>query len=120
MIRYINCFTKDPALSTQDFRAYWQSAEFDELIKKVAKFTSAVRYSKNLTLQVSMGEHLASDRGLAQPYDGIVEYYWESAQHLPNIYASGEGQALSEEAILYQSQFIDLANSTAFFTDYQS
>jgi hypothetical protein len=66
-----------------------------------------------------MGEQLASNRGLAQPYDGIVEYYWMNAQHLPDIYASDEGQELVGQLILYQNQFIDFASSTAFFTEYQ-
>ena len=119
MIRYINCFRKAPDLSAEDFREYWQGAEFDELIQKIAGLTGAVRYSKSLTLQVGMGDELVSDRGLAQPYDGIVEYYWENAQHLPEVYATEEARALSEQITRYQDQFIDLANSTAFFTELQ-
>lgn len=119
MIRYINCFRKQPDLSIEDFRDYWQGAEFDDLIAKVARLTGAVRYSKNLTLQVSMGDDLVSDRGLAQPYDGVVEYYWENAHHLADIYATEEARKLSEQTTHYQSQFIDLANSTAFFTEHQ-
>lgn len=119
MIRYINCFRKAPDLSAEDFREYWQGAEFDELIQKIARLTGAVRYSKSLTLQVGMGEDLVSDRGLAQPYDGIVEYYWENAQHLTEVYATEEARALSEQITRYQGQFIDLANSTAFFTELQ-
>lgn len=119
MIRYINCFRKLQDLSAEDFREYWQGAEFDELISKVAELTGAIRYEKALTLDVSMGEHLISDRGLARPYDGIVEYYWDNAHHLPEIYATEEARALSEQATAYQGQFIDLANSTAFFTEYE-
>ena len=106
-------------MSIEDFRDYWQGAEFDELIGKIAKLTGAVRFRKNLTLQVSMGENLVSDRGLAQPYDGILEYYWENAHHLPEVYATEEARALSEQVTRYQSQFIDLSNSTAFFTEHQ-
>ncbi|MFQ5644166.1 MAG: hypothetical protein ACE5FQ_10790 [Thiogranum sp.] len=119
MIRYINCFRKAPDLSTEDFREFWQGAEFDELIGKIVALTGAVRYSKSLTLQVSMGEDLVSDRGLAQPYDGILEYYWDNAQRLPEVYATEEARALSEQFTRYQGQFVDLASSTAFFTEYQ-
>ena len=119
MIRYINCFRKAPDLSAEDFREYWQGAEFDELIQKIAGLTGAARYSKSLTLQVGMGEDLVSDRGLAQPYDGIVEYYWENAHHLPEVYATEEARSLIEQIARYQGQFIDLANSTAFFTELQ-
>ncbi len=119
MIRYINCFRKASDISIEDFREYWQGAEFDELIRKSVELTEAIRYSKNLTLQVSMGDHLISDRGLDQPYDGILEYYWENAHHLPDVYASEEGRALVQQTARYQSQFIDLAHSTAFFTEHE-
>ena len=117
MIRYINCFRKHPDLSDADFRDYWQSAEFDELIKKVGDLTRARRHSKNLTLQVDIGESLLEERGLAHPYDGTVEYYWDNAAHLQDIHASQEAQALIEQVRRFQSQFIDLAGSTAFFTE---
>ena len=118
MIRYINCFRKAPDISNEDFREFWQGAEFDELIQKIVVLTNAVRHNKSLTLQVSMGDNLVSERGLAQPYDGILEYYWENAHHLPEVYATEEARTLSEQISRYQSQFIDLANSTAFFTEH--
>lgn len=118
MIRYINCFRKLPDMSSEDFRDYWQGAEFDDLIKKVAALTGARRYNKSLTLQVSMGEHLLSDRGLSQPYDGIVEYYWDNANHLASVYETDAATALTQQMHRFQSQFIDLANSTAFFTEH--
>jgi len=119
VIRYINCFRKAPNLSTEDFREYWQSTEFNKLIGKIITLTGAMRCRKNLTLQVSMGEALLSERGLAQPYDGILEYYWESAQHLPEVYASDEARNLLEQFTRFQGQFVDLAGSTAFFTEHQ-
>ncbi len=119
MIRYINCLRKVPELSSENFREYWQGAEFEELIQKIVELTGAVRYSKSLTLQVSMGDDLVSDRGLAQPYDGILEYYWENAHHLPEVYATEAAKKLSEQFAGFQSQFIGLANSTAFFTEHQ-
>jgi hypothetical protein len=106
-------------MSVEDFRDYWQGAEFDGLVRKIAELTGARRYNKSLTLQVSMAEHLISDRGLGQPYDGIVEYYWDNANHLASIYATGAAAALSRQVQRYQSQFIDLANSTAFFTEHR-
>ena len=117
MIRYINCFRKHPDISDADFRDYWEGAEFDELIEKVAVFTQAKRYTKNLTLQVDMGESLIKERGLSHPYDGTVEYYWDNAAHLEGIYASAEAHQLIEQVRRYQGQFIDLAGSTAFFTE---
>ncbi len=120
MIRYINCFRKLPELSNDDFRDYWQGAEFAELIRQVAQLTSASHYESNLTLKVDMGRHLIEERGLAEPYDGIIEYSWENARHLPAVYATEEAQALAKRMQSFQSQFIDLENSTAFFTEHET
>ena len=119
MIRYLNCFRKLPDMSIEDFRDYWQGSEFDELIRRVAALTGARHYEKNLTLQVSMGQDLLSARGLAPPYDGTLEYYWDSANHLAGIYETEEAAALLRQMQHYQSQFIDVANSTAFFTEHE-
>jgi len=118
VIRYINCFRKLPELSDEDFRDYWQGAEYDDLIKEVSKLTGALRYTRNLTLKVDMGEELLADRGLSQPYDGILEYYWENASHLPKAYESPDARELLERMSRFQADFIDLANSTAFFTEH--
>jgi len=119
VIRYINCFRKLPDMSIEDFRDYWQGAEFGDLVRRVATLTGARRYNRSLTLQVSMAEHLLSDRGLAPPYDGIVEFYWDNANHLASVYETKEAVALTQQMQRYQSQFIDVANSTAFFTEHQ-
>jgi hypothetical protein len=106
-----------PELSAEAFREYWQSDEFNDLIRQVAALTNATSYAKNLTLQVTMGESLIDERGLAEPYDGIVEYYWESAQHLPDVYRSEAAVTLLRRMQNYQNNFIDLSGSTAFFTE---
>jgi hypothetical protein len=120
VIRYINCCRKLPELSNDDFRDYWQGAEFSELVRKVAQLTNASHHEKNLTLKVDMGRHLIEDRGLGEPYDGIIEYSWENAGHLASIYSTEEAQALLQQMQRFQSQFIDLKNSTAFFTEHQT
>ncbi len=120
MIRYINCFRKLPELSNDEFRDYWQGAEFDELIRQVAQLTSASHFEKNLTLKVDMGRHLIEDRGLDEPYDGIIEYSWENARHLPEVYATEEAQALAKRMQSFQKEFIDMKHSTAFFTEHET
>ena len=117
MIRYINCFRRKPDISPEDFREYWNGAEFDELVEKVAQLTNALSHSKTLTLQVEMGQRLIDDRGMDEPYDGVLEYHWDNANRLKHFYEAPEAKQLSEQVTKYQSQFIDLSRSTAFFTE---
>jgi hypothetical protein len=117
MIRYINCFRKRSDVSPEEFREYWCGSEYNELIEKLAAFYKAARYAKNLALKVEMGERLISDRGMSAPYDGVIEFYWNSANELSALYESPEARALAEQVGKYQSNFIDLSRSTAFFTE---
>lgn len=117
MIRYINCFRKKSGISEQEFREYWCSPEYNELIEKLADFYAVARYTKNLALKVEMGQRLISDRGMDEPYDGIIEYYWDNAHQLSALYETPEARALTEQVGQYQDKFIDLSRSTAFFSD---
>ncbi len=117
MIRYLNCFRKKTDVTAEDFRDYWNDAAFDQLIGEVASLTSAARHTKNLVLRVEMGERLLRDRGMSEPFDGIIEYYWDSAGGLASLYEREEGQDLLRRIDGYQGQFIDLSRSTAFFTE---
>jgi len=120
VIRYINCFRKKPGLSDEEFRKYWCDNRFNELVSRVAGLSSAVRHAKNLTLKVQAAEQLMKDRGIGEPYDGVVEYWWQDASQLMARYQSPEAAALLKEMSEYQQQFIDLSRSTAFFTEQDS
>jgi hypothetical protein len=117
MIRYINCFRKKSDISPEEFREYWCGPEYNELIDKLAAFYKVARYSKNLALKVEMGDRLVNDRGMSEPYDGVIEFYWNNAHQLSALYESPQASALAEQVGKYQSDFIDLSRSTAFFTE---
>ena len=68
----------------------------------------------------AMGRHLIEDRGLDEPYDGIIEYSWKNAGHLESVYSTEEAQTLLQQMQHFQSQFIDLKHSTAFFTEHET
>ena len=117
MIRYINCFRKKAGMSDEDFRRYWCSKEFNELVSRVSSLSNAVRHAKNLALRVQATEQLIEDRGIGEPYDAVLEYWWRDAAQLMERYQSAEARALFDEMQNYQDQFIDMSRSTAFFTE---
>ncbi len=117
MIRYINCFRKKPGMSDEEFRKYWCNDRFKELVAQVAALSNAARHAKNLALRVQATEQLIKDRGIGEPYDGVLEYWWQDASELMAKYQSPEAIALLKDMSEYQKQFIDLSRSTAFFTE---
>ena len=117
MIRFINCIRKSDNISMNDFRTYWHDQKFMDLIEKIVEFTKANRFEKNLTLQVEANTWAMEERGTGQPYDGVIEYWWDNAKEIVDLHDTPEAKALMEEMRSYQRQFIDFKRSSAFFTE---
>jgi hypothetical protein len=117
MIRLITCLKRRDDISPEEFRRYWMDAAFDELIGRIVALTGAERYAKNLTLSVEANVLLMQERGLGEPFDGIIEFWWHDAAHFDELYNSEERKALMLDMQAYQTQFADLAASASFFTE---
>ena len=118
MIRHIKCIRKKPDLSDQEFRAFWNAADFEDLNQQVATLAKAVGYSRNLTLKVEATQRVIDDREFVDPFDGVIEFLWEDASQLMKLYDTPEAQR--EKIADYENQFIDRSRSTAFFTEFNA
>jgi hypothetical protein len=108
---------RKPELTAEQFRRYWNDPQFSALIERVATLTGATRHAKNATLTVEANLLVQQTRGTRDAYDGVLEYWWDSAAHLIERTNSPEGRALTQEMLAFQTQFVDLGASTAFFTE---
>jgi hypothetical protein len=106
-----------PDVTADQFRQYWNDPQFIALIERTVALTGALRYSKNATLHVQANVTVQELRGTGDPYDGVLEYWWDNAAELIARTQSAEGRALTAEMLAYQRQFVDLTRSTAFFTE---
>lgn len=117
MIRFVNCICKRADTTDDVFRQYWNSETLSDLLLQIAQFSAADRYAKSLRLKVEANDRLLQDRGGGKPYDGIIEIWWESPPDLLSLYDSAEGQALNNEILQYEQQYVDFTRSSSFFTD---
>lgn len=117
MIRLINCMKRRPEYTTEQFREYWNDLQFIALIERVAEQTGASLYAKNATLMVAANDLVQEMRGSSEPFDGVLEYWWDNTSHLIELTETHEGRALADEMLDYQRQFVDLHASTAFFVE---
>jgi len=118
MIRFINCFRRRGDISVEEFRRYWNDPQFSALIDRMAKTTGAARSARNLSLQLpDINERLMKERGQEEPFDGVLEYWWENARDLLAIIGSPEGEKLLAEMRTFQERFVDFPRSRAFFTE---
>jgi hypothetical protein len=117
VIRHIKCIRKKPDLSDEEFRAFWNAPEYEDLNQQMMTLANAVRYSRNLALKVEATQRVITDRGFIDPFDAVVEFWWEDASHLMALYDTPEAQQLRKNIADYENRFIDTLRSTAFFTE---
>jgi hypothetical protein len=117
MIRLIGCIKCRDDVSIEEFRHYWYSPVFDELQERVARVLGAKRFQHSLTLDVEANDLIMEERGLAEPFDGLIEYWWEQARDVLRLAESPEGRSALQDMREYQAQFVDFAHSHAFFTE---
>ena len=117
MIRFVNCIRKHEKMTDEIFRQYWNSELFSDLVFQVARYSGADRYAKSLSLKIEANNRLLNDRGGLKPFDGTIELWWESPPDLLSLYDSEEGQALINEILNYEQQFVDFTRSSTFFTE---
>ena len=117
MVRYINCVKRRPEMSIEQFRRFWNSAEFDELINQVVAASGAKRFNKSATLVIEANIQIQQQRGSSEPFDGVLEYWWDKAAHLSDLFAQPQTKLLLQQMMDYQKQFIDLSHSSSFFTE---
>ena len=74
--------------------------------------------SRNLVLKVPMNITMLERQGMREPYDGIIEMWWESAEDLIALNETSEAEGFRENMRAYESQFVDKSRSTIFFSEY--
>jgi hypothetical protein len=117
MIRFINCLKRKPGMTPAEFRRYWDDPRFAGLIDQVVRLTGAKQYARHVTLDVGANDLAREMRGGREPYDGVLEYWWDSAAHVLPAVNGPEGRAIVKEMLDYQRQFVEFSASTAFFTE---
>lgn len=87
------------------------------LVKSVAEQIGARRYVQSHKLDTSVNEQLREARGMAEPYDGITEVWWDSMDDLIRAAETEEGQAAMQRLVEDEAEFLDLSKSCIFMTE---
>jgi hypothetical protein len=117
MIRLITCIKRKKDISPKKFREYWNDPQFEILLDRLVSLLEPVKLSRKLTLQVSANVRIMQARKSLQPYDAIIEWWFESATRLALFLATLKARAALKGMMNYQSQFVDFEQSPSFFTE---
>jgi hypothetical protein len=118
MIRLIHCVRRRPDISIEAFRRFWNRPEFSQLLEQVVRITRASRAQKNVTLLIDLNDQLMNERGAEEPFDGIIEVWWEQAKGFQEMLDAPETRQALEQMTDFQQQFIDFSRSYRFFTEW--
>ncbi|MCU7850909.1 MAG: EthD domain-containing protein [Candidatus Thiodiazotropha sp. (ex Monitilora ramsayi)] len=118
MIRFIHCIKSGAGVTSEAFRKFWQGPELNQLLSEFTVQAGACRISKNLTLDVSANNQLREDRGSEEPYDAILEIWFDNAASLMQITEMHDVQQLFKRMEKLQAAYIDFHTSKRFFTEW--
>lgn len=117
MIRLVTCLRRRDDVSPEEFRRLFESAEMERLQADVARVFRARRCARSVTLQIEANLQIRAERGSGEPFDGILEYWWDNAREVMDINDSEEGRAVKAAMAEFQRRFTDPAASLSFFAE---
>jgi len=112
MVKIVYCIRKRADISSQDFYKYWLE-KHAPLVRRLAGATQAKKYIQSHVIEPEYNDALVRLRGVAKPYDGITEVWFESME---SFYTS-EAQEARKKLIDDEAKFIDLSRSSVFITE---
>ena len=115
MIKLVYCLRRRAEVPPEEFYRYWKNVHGPK-VKSVAKELRGRRYVQSHTCEPEMNEALVASRGLAPAYDGITEFWWDSAADAKAALETPEGAKAIAMLIEDESKFIDFSQSRVFMT----
>jgi uncharacterized protein (TIGR02118 family) len=113
VVKLIFCVRRRPDISEPEFHRYWREVH-GPLVTTVAAVLGIRKYVQVHTLPGPVSQALAASRGAPEPYDGVAELWFDSAEALMASTASPEGAAAGRELLADEKRFIDHARSPIF------
>lgn len=113
MLKFVQCIKGQADIELYEFRQYWSEyrTRFDDFFKSHG--TTRVDFSTALAVEDNL--RVVVDRGTRQPYDGMVEVYFENAGVLRRLLEDPGFQDGLSQIQAFQDEFIDFEQSTFFF-----
>ncbi len=113
MIKFVMCCFRHPEMTRKQFQDYWLK-NHAPLFQKFTDTYRAKRYVQCHTIDTPLNDGIRESRGMAEPYDGVAEVWFESEEELIEAMSSPEGKKVSAILLEDEGNFIDHSKSTAF------
>lgn len=115
MIKIVYCLTRKQGLTREQFQEYWLHQHSESVLERAATI-GMVKYAQSHTITSNLGNSSSQSRGAAEPYDGVMEGWWESDDAAAAAMSTDGGHAAAEFLLADESTFIDFSKSRIFTT----
>ncbi|MCL3819852.1 EthD domain-containing protein [Aeromicrobium wangtongii] len=116
MYKLLFCLRRRSDLTREEFLTHWHGPHAD-LGRAGASAIGAVRYVQNHTVDHPMNDALRESRGAPEPFDGVVELWFESLDAVGTTFTDREARRAIAALVADEPNFIDLDRSPIFVTE---
>jgi uncharacterized protein (TIGR02118 family) len=116
MLKLVFCIRKLNDMDEAAFRRHWRETHAP-LVQGLSDALRLRRYIQSHTVHKEFNDALVEGRGMAAPYDGIAEVWWDNVETALEAMNSPAGQEANKRLIEDEVRFVDLSRCTAFITE---
>jgi uncharacterized protein (TIGR02118 family) len=112
-VKLVFCLRRRPDLTREQFSAYWHGPH-GQLGLRLADALGFKRYVQSHTLSIPLNDALQASRGGPEPYDGIVELWFDDVAAVERTFSSAEGRSAARQLVADEANFVDVEASPIF------
>jgi len=117
IIKLVGVLRRREDVPPDEFRRYWLE-EHGPLVRSIVEPVGVRHYVQSHTLDTELNAAVASGRAAVEPYDGLVEVWFEgSLEDMTALLGSEDFQRANAALIQDESKFIDPQRSSFFLTE---
>ena len=116
MVKLVYCLRKRADISSEELYRYWLN-DHGSLVRRFAEAIKAKKYVQSHTVAPDMNQTFREGRGLAEPYDGITEVWWEDLESLKAGMESEAGREAHQALMEDEAKFVDFSQTRVFMTE---
>jgi len=110
VIKLVYCLRRLPELSREEFQRYWRK-NHAPLVKKHSDALRIRRYVQVHTSDDPAIQVLRATRPGPEPFDGVAELWFDSAEDVTAGAGTPEGRQAGRELLQDEKRFIDISQS---------
>jgi len=114
MVKLVFCIHRQPHLTHEEFLRYWLD-EHGRLALALVDDLRVRRYVQLHTIDTPLNALFGAPRQAPEPFDGIVELWFDSLEAVEEMIATSEGRRAGKLLLDDERTFIDLERSQIFF-----